>query len=88
MARPVIASNVPGCREIVEHGCGMLCTARSSTSLLSAMEEMIGLGREKRKVIGEQGRKIAQENYSLSVVNGRYLQMISNLVGEKCQRVK
>ena len=88
MARPVIASNVPGCREIVEHGCGMLCAARSSASLLSVMEEMIGLGQEKRKVIGEQGRKIVREFYSLRVVNGRYLQMISNLVNEKCQRIK
>ena len=42
MGRPLITSDIPGCREAVDHGVtGYLCEARNADSLYSAMEKML-----------------------------------------------
>nr|WP_236643677.1 glycosyltransferase family 4 protein [Sphingorhabdus soli] len=44
LARPVIATDVPGCREIVDDGVnGFLCAARDPVSLAAAMEKLLKL---------------------------------------------
>lgn len=41
MARPLIATDVPGCREVVRHGVnGYLCAVRSATALAEAMRRL------------------------------------------------
>ena len=57
MARPLIATDVPGCRQIVEHGInGYLCSLGDARSLASAMLAMIGLDEEARSAMGAAGR--------------------------------
>lgn len=44
LARPVIATDVPGCREIVDDGInGFLCAPRNPHSLATAMERLLDL---------------------------------------------
>ena len=58
MAKPIITTNVPGCKEVVDHGVnGYLCKPRNINDLVSKMELMINLSDEKRKIMGENGRK-------------------------------
>lgn len=57
IGRPVIASDIPGCREAVTHGVtGLLCTARSTDSLYDAMKRMLFLSRQERADMGKAGR--------------------------------
>lgn len=64
MGLPVIASNVPGCRNIVKDGFnGLLCDARDSRSLRRAMERMLDMTEEERGQLGENGRRLVGDNF-------------------------
>ena len=53
MGRPVIATDVPGCREIVENRItGLLCRRKDYSDLSNKMEVMINLSFEERKIMG------------------------------------
>ena len=63
MGRPVITSNIPGCKEAVDHKeTGLLCKVKNADSLYKAMKSMLGRSREKREQMGRCGRaKIERE---------------------------
>lgn len=74
MARPLIASDVPGCRELVEHGVtGLLCDARSAGALAEAMEAMLALSSRQRAAMGKAGRGKAETEYDQRLVADVYL---------------
>lgn len=56
--RPIITSNIPGCREAVIKGMsGFTCEPKNVDSLYKVMKNMIGLSREEREKMGLAGRK-------------------------------
>lgn len=55
--RPIITSNIPGCKEAVLEGSGLLCEPKSSDSLYMTMKRMVELSREDREKMGLIGRK-------------------------------
>ena len=63
IGRPVITSDIPGCREAVEDGrSGMLVEVRSSESLYGAMKQMLKFSREERMAMGVTGcQKMVRE---------------------------
>ena len=77
MARPLIASDVPGCREIVEDGRnGFLCAVRDGGSLASAMRRFAGLASEDRLAMGEAARCKVQDGFSEELVVASYLELL------------
>lgn len=59
MGLPVVATDVPGCRSIVQRGLnGLLCEAKSSASLAQAMREMLALSEQERLRMGTSGRAL------------------------------
>lgn len=63
-ARPVITTNIAGCREIVQDGVnGLLVPAREINALASAIERLL-LDYELRLQMGQNGRKIVENNFS------------------------
>jgi len=74
MARPLIATDVPGCREVVGDGeTGFLCRARDSSSLAAAMKRLAGLPAEARKAMGAAARQHVEAKFSETVVIAAYL---------------
>ncbi|QIK95844.1 glycosyltransferase family 4 protein [Sphingomonas sp. HDW15A] len=74
MARPLLASEVPGCRDLVSDGVnGFLCQARSSRSLADAMARMIDLSRDDLVRMGTKSRALAERKYDQSLVTEAYL---------------
>lgn len=62
MAKPIVATDVPGCREVVEDGVnGLLVPVKDSTALASAIERMLATP-DRCLEMGEAGRaKMMQE---------------------------
>ena len=77
MSKPIITTNVPGCKEVVEDGKnGFSCEAQSEESLAAAMEKMLRLSQEQLLTMGAKGRLIAENRYDERIVVGRYLEEI------------
>lgn len=58
MGRPVITSNIPGCREAVVDGkSGLLCEAKNAESLYAAMSRFLKLSVQEREAMGLAGRR-------------------------------
>jgi glycosyltransferase involved in cell wall biosynthesis len=73
MEKPLIASDVIGCNNlIVENETGFLVEVRSSMSLANAMIKMIQLSEEKRSEMGKNARKFMKANYPKSAVLNAY----------------
>lgn len=77
MAKPIIASDVPGCREVVEHGVnGLLCEARNGDALADAMRKLIALPTDCLLAMGAAGRKKVIAEFSQERVNALYLEAL------------
>ncbi|MEO7241029.1 MAG: glycosyltransferase family 4 protein, partial [Sphingomicrobium sp.] len=75
MGKPLIATDVPGCRDVVEPGVtGLLCPVRSADGLAAAMLEMAALPATRRREMGAKGRQKVERQFCESVVVERYLQ--------------
>lgn len=78
MAKPLIGTDVPGCRHIVEDGVnGFLCAPRDAASLAAAMVKMLSLDVHARLALGAAGRARAETEYDEEHVVTRYLAAIS-----------
>lgn len=62
--RPIITSDIPGCREAVDDGVsGFLCRVRDADSLCAAMRRFLELDTAARETMGVAGRKLAEERF-------------------------
>lgn len=74
--RAVVTTDIPGCREIVRHGVnGLLVQPHDVEALANALAVLIG-DPEKRRAMGAAGRKIAEAEYGLTLVNRQSLAVI------------
>lgn len=77
MSRPVIATDVPGCREVIEDDItGFLCKPRDYNDLSDKMEKMILLPYETRRIMGEKGRQKVQQEFCQNIVCKLYIDTI------------
>jgi len=66
--RPIVASDVAGCREVVRAGeNGLLVPPRDVPSLARALRLLVGCP-DKRQTMGERSRKIALEEFSSRLI--------------------
>ncbi len=62
--RPIVANDMPGCREIVRQNInGLLVPPRDEKALAEAIKYLVN-NPEKRKLMGERGREIAVSEFS------------------------
>lgn len=73
MARPLITTDVPGCRAVVERDLtGFLCEVRSAGSLAAAMQRFLDLSPGARQAIGAAGRAKMEREYDQALVVDAY----------------
>jgi glycosyltransferase involved in cell wall biosynthesis len=73
MGKPVIATDVPGCRDVVVDGItGILCRPRDAESLAEAMLRMIAMTGEKHAAMGAAGRARMAEHHDQRLVVKAY----------------
>lgn len=81
LGKPVIATNVPGCREIVDHNItGLLCAPKDHQDLQAKMEKIINMPMEKRTDMGKAGREKVKAMFSLDLIIGRYSDAINKIL--------
>lgn len=81
MGRPLIASDVPGCREVVDHNeNGFLCEVKNVPALAAAMERMLTTSPDKLALMGKSSRKLAEARFSVQRVIELYTHTIKGLL--------
>ena len=81
--RPVIGSNIPGCRETFDEGItGFGCEVKSSQSLIEAIENFLSLTYEQRVEMGKHGREKMEKEFDRNIVANIYLQQIKEILND------
>jgi glycosyltransferase involved in cell wall biosynthesis len=84
MARPLIATNVTGCRDIVDDGVnGFLCNVKDGKDLAEKMKKMINLSIAEREEMGKKGREKMIREFDKKIVVRTYIQAIDEVVHGK-----
>ena len=80
MGRPLVATDVPGCREVVQDGVnGFLCRAADSDDLADAMLRMCRSDGVALRRMSENSRKIAEEKFDEKIVIEKYVKAIEEI---------
>lgn len=80
MGKPVIATDLAGCRDAVEHGVtGFLVQPRNSADLADKMERMLLLPEDEQRAMGILARKKMVREFDERIVIELYLQAISKV---------
>lgn len=89
MAKPIVATDVPGCNNVViNEENGLLCQVRDTESLVSKLREMALSDRSKLKFYAENSRRKAVEEFDESLVINRYLDKIAEITAMKVKKSK
>jgi glycosyltransferase involved in cell wall biosynthesis len=79
-SKPIIATDVPGCNNVVEHNFnGFLCKPKDSSDLADKMKSMAALTNEQLKQFGTNGRAKMEAEYDESLVINKYLAALVQL---------
>ena len=79
MGRPLIATDVPGCREVIKDGVtGYLCRSGDYLDLSDKIELMLKLPYETRKIMGTKGRDKVENEFNQDIVCDLYINTIEN----------
>jgi glycosyltransferase involved in cell wall biosynthesis len=80
MGRVLVATDVPGCRDLVDDGVnGFLCVAKDTGSLASALTRVIRLSEAELISMGRVSREKVERDFSQDRVAEAYLQALGEL---------
>ena len=78
MGRPIVTSNIAGCKEIVNDGItGLLCKPKNHIDLAEKLEIFINLSFEKQKNMGIRAREKAVREFDQTFINKIYINALS-----------
>jgi glycosyltransferase involved in cell wall biosynthesis len=84
MAVPIIATDVPGCRDVDDDQVnGMLCRVRDAQDLAAKMLAVVGLPPAQRQRMGALGRQKVEREFDETLVIRKYLDAIADVVGSR-----
>lgn len=74
--RPVLASNIPGCKEIVDnYKTGFLFEPRNVDSLVLALKNIIHLSNIEKESMGKKARQKVIDEFSRDIIVKKYLEL-------------
>lgn len=78
--RPLLATDINGCKETIDSGkSGLLFEPQSAKSLTDAVEKILSYSEDQRKDMGIKGRAFVQEHFDRNIVIEAYKKEISEL---------
>ncbi len=80
--RPLVATDVPGCREIVINGeNGILVKLKDSNSLYEAIKELVS-DDEKRRSMGQNSRDLVETKLSTKIINAQTIELYKSALND------
>lgn len=84
MGKPLIACDIPGCREIIdEDHNGYLCKVKCSESLEEKLIKFIELKNEKKQSMIENSREKVVNEFDRNIVVDEYIKTIENILNKR-----
>jgi len=83
MEKPIVTTNVPGCKDVVEDGVnGFLCEKENAHHLAEKIEQIILLTNYDRIQMGKKGREKVVKEFDEPIVNDKYIAAIQEMLGQ------
>lgn len=77
--RPILASNIPGCRESFDEGkTGFGFEVKNSESLKEAIDKFLSLSHEEKREMGRLGREKMEKQFDRKIVIQNYFDIMGN----------
>ena len=84
MGKPLIASNIPGCKEIIRNGYnGYLFEVGSSTDLKDKIVKFVKLSKKEKEIMGMNSRKIVETEFDRNIIIDEYINAINNILNKR-----
>ena len=78
MSKPIITTNVPGCRQLVNNN-GFLCKPKNYLDLKKTILKFSKLDKKVIQVMCNKSRELAVSKYSTDIINSDYYALISEI---------
>jgi glycosyltransferase involved in cell wall biosynthesis len=84
MARPSVATDVPGCRDIIVPGeTGLLCAPRNAAALADALRQIASMPDDERLAMGQAARVRVEAEFSEPAAMGYYMKAMDQLTSRR-----
>lgn len=88
MGKPLVTTDVPGCREVVQEGQnGYLCRVRDGTDLARAMRQLVVADNDRLRRLGAASRELAVTRFDQRLVIEAYFEAIARATGQPMRQV-
>ena len=80
MARPIITTDAPGCRDtVIDSKTGFLCRAADASDLAEKILRFIAMTPDARLAMGQNGRTFVEKNFDERLMIQSYLKLVDEL---------
>ncbi|MDM5262626.1 glycosyltransferase family 4 protein [Sulfurovum sp. XTW-4] len=80
MAKPIVTTNVPGCKNVVDDDItGYLCNVKDADSLAQQMEKVLLLSEDERSEMGQRGREKVIAEFDERIIIEKYQKAIRTI---------
>jgi len=77
VGRPIITTNVPGCKDIVDDKItGLLCKSKDVNDLIKKIEFFLNMSQDQRNQMGKNGRNKILDNFDEKIIIDKYLGLV------------
>ena len=84
MCKPLIATDTPGCRDVIQDGVnGYLCKEKDGADLADKMEKLYRLSPGERSDMGQAGRQLVRQHFARDIIANIYLDKIKALTSTR-----
>ncbi|MCK1192660.1 glycosyltransferase family 4 protein [Streptococcus uberis] len=84
IGRPIITTNRPGCREVIDDGMnGYLVEQKNSQDLIEKVEKFLNLTQEEKIELGHNARAKVEKEFDRQIIVEQYMKDIVTIGGKK-----
>lgn len=84
IGRPLLASNISGCKEIIDdYENGFLFDVASVNSIVEAINKFENVSEENKEIMGKKSRLKVEKQFDRSMVVNEYVNVIKKILGEE-----